>query len=422
MANVCVLMVASGAGWESTALGLLSGRAGLVVLKRCVDVNDLLATATAGQADVAVLALDAHGLDAAAVDHLRRQRVRPVAVTPDPDSDAARARAGRIGVTSLVGEGDLAALPDVVLGADGSEPAAPESPPDGGQPASGDEPAPGGRVVAVWGPAGAPGRTTVALALAAVLAGRGTRALVVDADPYGGAVAQHLGVLDEVSGLLSAVRLSASGELEARFASVCRGVSERLDVITGLPRAERWVEIRAGAVEHLLATGSAHAHVVVDTGFSLEDEPGADLGAIPGRNAMTLEALRAADEIVVVGSADPVGLSRLARGLVELKEITHGAPVRVVVNRMRSTLGWSEADITGMVEGFSRVLGLHFLPEDRTAVDRALIAGHTLVEGGDSALRRAVEGLASQVVPGSAPVAAAGRPLRRRTAGRARRS
>ena len=33
---------------------------------------------------------------------------------------------------------------------------------------------------------------------------------------------------------------------------------------------------------------------------------------------MTLAALEAADEVVVVGSADPVGLSRLARGLVEL--------------------------------------------------------------------------------------------------------
>jgi hypothetical protein len=125
---------------------------------------------------------------------------------------------------------------------------------------------------------------------------------------------------------------------------------------------------------------------------------------------MTLGALGTADEIVVVGRADPVGLSRLARGLVELREITLGAPVRVVVNQMRSSLGWSESDIAGMVEGFSRVLGLHFLPEDRAAVDKALIAGHTLVESGDSALLRAVEGLASQVVPELAPPAAGRRP------------
>ena len=56
--------------------------------------------------------------------------------------------------------------------------------------------------MAVWGPAGAPGRTTVAVGLAAEI-GRRHRTLLVDADPYGGAVAQQLGVVDEVSGVLA---------------------------------------------------------------------------------------------------------------------------------------------------------------------------------------------------------------------------
>ena len=427
MKNVCVLMVASGAPWESTALGLLTGRRGVVVLKRCVDVDDLLATATAGQADVAVLALDAHGLDAAAVEHLRRHRVRPVAITADPAGDPARSRAARIGVATLVGERDLEGLPDAVLDADAPETSSPDQlavaredpvvPLEVAGPAADRA----GRVVAVWGPAGAPGRTTVALALGAELARRDAPTLVVDADPYGGAVAQQLGVMDEVSGLLSAARLSGSGDLEGLFPTVQRTVSGRLNVITGLPRADRWVEIRAGSVEHILEVGRTSGHVIVDTGFSLEDDPGLEFGSLPGRNAMTLAALGAADEIVVVGSADPVGLSRLARGLVELREHTLGAPVRVVVNRMRSTLGWSESDISGMVEGFSRVLGIHYLPDDQAAVDRALIAGHTLVETGDSALLRAVEELASHVVPGLSPVAQASRGFRRRTAGRAPR-
>ena len=97
---------------------------------------------------------------------------------------------------------------------------------------------------------------------------------------------------------------------------------------------------------------------------------------------MTLAALGQADEVVVVGSADPVGLSRLARGLVEVREVTAGAPVRVVVNRMRPSLGWSEKDIAGMVEGFTRLAGLHFLPDDRPTVDRALVAGRTPAEVG----------------------------------------
>lgn len=413
---VVVLVVASGAAWEPAALGLLGDRSGIVVLKRCVDVDDLLAAASAGQADVAVLGVDAPGLDAAAVDHLRSHAVRPVAIVPSGAArEGAHLRATVIGIRSLVPEDELASLPDVV--------AVDEEPPGAAVHDEGlveDPPPPArGRVLAVWGPAGAPGRTTVAIGLAAELARRRLSAVLVDADPYGGAVAQHLGVLDEVSGLLSAARSAAGGRLAESLGSVQRSVGPHLSVVTGLPRADRWTEVRAGVVEHVVDVVGAQAHVVLDTGFNLEHDPSSDFGSRPARNQMTHDALAAADEVVVVGNADPVGLSRLARGLVELRDHLAGAPVRVVVNRMRPTLRWSEKDIAGMVEGFTRLTGLHFLPEDQAAVDRALVAGRTVVEVGDSAVGRALSGVVDALVPGSAPVVEGGR-LRRRTASRAR--
>ena len=414
---VCVLMVASGAAWESTALGLLTDTRGVVVLKRCVDVNDLLATASAGQADVAVLALDAHGFDAAAVGHLTRHQVRTVAVAPDPESEATRARAARVGVRTLVAENALPTLPAVVLDQHDRDDA---GPPDHPSDPDAEVDTEGGRVIVVWGPAGAPGRTTITLGLGAELAARGRPTLVVDADPHAASVAQHLGVTDEVSGLLAAARHATAGDLERRFASAQRDVGNGLRVLTGLPRPDRWVEVRAGAIEQILEAAAAQGLVVVDTGFALEEEP-VEFGSLPGRNTMTLGALTVADEIVVVGSADPVGLSRLARGLVELREVTGGVPVRVVVNRMRGTLGWSERDIAGMVEGFTRLRSLHFVPDDRVAVDRALISGRTLVEAGDSACGRALAQLADRLLPEQADrVGAPSRRVRRRRAGRAR--
>ena len=415
---VVVLVVAAGAAWESTALAQLAERKGIVVLKRCVDLDDLLASASAGQADVAVLGDDTHGLDQAAVDLLRKHSVRPVAVVPSGAGlDAARLRATRIGIRTMVSEAELATLPDAVL----AEPAPTDTLerdeiPEDPAPSAG----PGGRVLAIWGPAGAPGRTTLAVGVAAELARRGCRTTLVDADPYGGAVAQQLGILDEVSGLLAAARVTAGGTLPERFGSVQRTIGPHLGVVTGLPRPDRWLEVRAGVVEHLLEVGRDHGHVVVDTGFSLEQDPGAELGSRPGRNQMTLGAVEVADEVVVVGSADPVGLSRLARGLVELRDLTGGRPVRVVVNRMRPTLGWSEKDIAGMVEGFTRLTGLHFLPDDRAAVDRALVNGRTVVESGDSALGREIGGVVDELLPGSAVAVPSGR-LRRRTTNRARR-
>ncbi len=417
-ATVCVLVVAAGAAWESRALAALGDRPGVLVLKRCVDVDDLLASATAGQAHVAVVALDAPGLDAAAIEHLRRHQVRPVAVVAGgtAEADRGRLRAHRIGVSALVAEGELARLGEVVGDERQDVVATPvvQTPLDDEPPEA--EP---GRVVVVWGPQGAPGRTTVAAGLAGLLAARGAETVLVDADPYGGAVAQHLGVLDEVSGVLSAARLAAAGVLVERLSSIPRSLGPRLSVVTGLPRPDRWVEVRTGAVEHLVEALRERAHVVVDTGFSLEEDPAADFGTRPARNGMTLGALAVADEVVVVGTSDPVGLSRLARGLVELREVVDGAPVRVVVNRHRSSSGWSERDVAGMVEGFARVSGLHFLPDDRASVDRALVAGRTLVEAGDSALLRALEEVADAVVPPGVLTEARGR--RRRRGRRARR-
>jgi MinD-like ATPase involved in chromosome partitioning or flagellar assembly len=393
----------------------------MVVLKRCVDVDELLATSSAGQADVAVVALDAPGLDPTAVDVLHRHQLRVVAV--GSDSDSAHARAARIGVDAWVDHDELDRLTEAIETADAADldPATAGlavGEGDRGDPAGlggaggaaevfGGEvslPTAGpGRLVVVWGPAGAPGRTTVAVSLASVLARRGQSTTLVDADPYGGSVAQHLGVLDEVSGLLGAARFSADGALVERFAAVQRVVADRLTVVTGLPRGERWVEVRPGVVEHLLEVARACGHVVVDTGFSLEEDPAGDIGGRPGRNQLTLGAIDVADELLVVGAADPVGLARLARGLVDLRERRSDVPVRVVVNRMRSGLGWSEREVAGMVEGFARLAGVHFLPDDRSAADRALTTGATIAEAGESELARALITLGDAVVPSSGP-------------------
>lgn len=381
--RLSVLLAGGGEGWEATALRVLD-RAGLVVTKRCVDLHELLATATTGIADVAVVAGALPGLDGDAVGRLARAEVRTVAVAEGPVEPLLR-----LGVLAVLAPDDMDLLADVVQQVQLEEPASEPAVRTVGSPARGGA----GTVVAVHGPAGAPGRTTVAIGLAALHAEAGRPTVLVDADPWGGVVAQHLGVLDEMSGLLAAARLVNTGALDPEsFARCRRRVADDLEVLTGLPRPDRWVEVRGGALDAVLGQATELGDVVVDTGFSLEatDELGA--GRLPGRNQMTLEALARADEVLVVGSAEPPALARLARTLVDLRELT-GSPVRVVVNRMRDSLGWSRRDIVGMVEGYVRPSGVHFLPDDRAATDRALVAGRSVVEGPDSALRRAMAAL-----------------------------
>jgi hypothetical protein len=72
-----------------------------------------------------------------------------------------------------------------------------------------------------------------------------------------------------------------------------------------------------------------------------------------------------------------------------------------------------------MVEGFLTPVDVHFLPDDRIAADRALMAGRSLTECGDSTLGRALAGLAAAVA-GDGPPPAGRRRVRRRRAGRDR--
>ncbi|HET7800119.1 MAG TPA: hypothetical protein VFL38_06835 [Humibacillus xanthopallidus] len=272
-----------------------------------------------------------------------------------------------------------------------------------------------GRIVAVWGPTGAPGRTTVATTLAAEVASRGGEVLLVDADTYGGCIAQALGLLDEAPGIAAACRAAEQGVLDLpALAALAPQVLPGLRVLTGLPKAERWPEVRAAALERVLELSrSLVSLVVVDCGFCLEDDEELSYDTVaPRRNEATLTSLAAADTVVAVGGADPVALQRFVRGLQELGTVPSPPPLPVV-NRVRSASVGSrpEARIAASLQRFAGLEEVHFVPDDPAAVDAAVLAGRSIVEQApESPVRSAVGGLASVVAPWTAPTARRRRP------------
>jgi MinD-like ATPase involved in chromosome partitioning or flagellar assembly len=269
-----------------------------------------------------------------------------------------------------------------------------------------DEPV-SGRVLAVWGPSGAPGRTTIAVTLAAELASRGRSVLLVDADTYGGCIAQVLGLLDEAPGIVAACRAAEHGQFDlVSLARVAPEVTPRLRVLTGLPRADRWPEIRSAALERVLTVSRSLAeYVVIDCGFCLEEDEELSYDTeAPRRNEATLTSLAACDEVLVVGGADPVALQRFVRALQELGTVPSGTP-RPIVNRVRASAVGADPQprIGASLERFAGLSSVHFVPDDPSAADGSLLAGRSVVEHApDSALRRAISELASAVAPSTA--------------------
>lgn len=449
---VGVLCAVRGQG-ETAVVTVLDGAAGRVTVeRRCADLVELLAAAAAGVGRLAVVSADLPRLDREAVAQLHLARVRVLALT-----EAGRGQAER-----MVALGVDAVLDDVAAGAvlvaavltlaaaaeeDLADPSAGPSlltAPDLTGRASGLDDrgaaarAPAGTVVAVWGPTGAPGRSTVAINLAAELAALGPAgldassggprgALLVDADTYGGTIAQLLGMLDESPGLAAAARAAGQGTLDLLALSRLTPVlTPDLRVLTGISRANRWPELPASALDVVwdLARSLA-AWTVIDCGFCLEQDEALSYDTrAPGRNAATLSALEAADVVVVVGSGDPVGIQRLVRGLTDLANLAGPVAARrvVVVNRLRvSAVGPRPGEaLRASLDRYAGIEDPHFVPDDRAGVDAATLRGASLLEASPgSPARRAIAALAVLLaqpapVPGRSGRRRAIRPGRRR--------
>ena len=110
--------------------------------------------------------------------------------------------------------------------------------------------------------------------------------------------------------------------------------------------------------------------------------------------------LDAADLIVVVGSADPIGVQRLVRGLSELRDVEVTAPVWVVLNRVRCGVvpGDPAVELAAALDRFAGRTPAALLPFDQDAVDAALAVGKTLAEARPaSPLRHALAELAAAI-------------------------
>jgi Mrp family chromosome partitioning ATPase len=407
-------VVTVGQSREDLVGGLERLHGPVTVVRRCTELTELLAACQSGLARAAVVADGTEGLTASLVDRLGAVGVAIIALTDSAD-EAARLRG--IGVASALTGVESAALSDRIaeavaqLTGAGPRAAHRSTPADTGaalHPVPGDPPgspeAPGpGRVTAVWGPAGSPGRTTVAANIAGELAAEGKSVLLVDADSYGASIAAVLGLLDESAGLAQACRLADQGLLDAealrRVATPVTTKSGTFRVLTGITRADRWTELRAPALALVLERARQIAEVVVvDTGFCLEADEELSFDTMaPRRNAATLRALELADTVYAIGAADPVGVPRLVRGLAELESAVPQAAPIVVMNKVRaSSVGRGpERQLRDAWERYGPATELRaFLPEDRVAADAALLGGALLLEAApDSTLRRAIADL-----------------------------
>ncbi|GAB3612382.1 AAA family ATPase [Humibacter ginsengisoli] len=364
---------------------------GHLVTVRTTAGRELLAALATREVDVAVVGAGRGRLSAEVVAACDRAGIRLVVLAA---GESERRHALALGVyDSLDAAADWTELEPNLRGV--------RVPSRAGGPLGGED---ASRVIAVWGPAGAPGRTSVAVTIAAELAALGHSVALADVDPYGGATAPALGLLDEAPGFAAACRLAASDSLThdelVRVAQRYASPRGAFWVLTGIGRATRWPELTSERVQRVLAQCRTWVdYTVVDVGFNLEtdEEITSDMFA-PRRNAATLAALQGADDVIAVGLADPVGLSRFLRSFGDLVEAAPETPSHVLVNRVRaSAVGANPfAQVASTLLRFGGLEPAALIPDDPAGFDLALLTGRTLRDASPksparAAVRRFVE-------------------------------
>jgi Flp pilus assembly CpaE family ATPase len=188
-----------------------------------------------------------------------------------------------------------------------------------------------------------------------------------------------------------------------RLAVLCRDLGGGLLVLPGIARPSRWPELRPASVEVVLELSRRLASfVIVDCGFCLEmDEELSYDTAAPRRNGATHAVLAAADTVLAVASAEPVGLVRFVRGLSDLRELVPAAEPWIVVNRLRGSVvgGDARREVSRAMVRHTGSEPVALVPQDLAGMDAAQAAGQLLRDiAPASTARLAIRELATRLV------------------------
>lgn len=232
-----------------------------------------------------------------------------------------------------------------------------------------------GKIIAVWGTHGAPGRSTLALALAAYLNEQGST-ILVDCDINAPAQVQLLGLPENSSGLASAARLATHGELDStRLVQTLLSAKADLQVLTGLGRSGRWRELPVASMNKVWEVCRHTAeYTVVDLSGGLEEERVEDFAMEPDHDAVAAALLEQADLTLIVGAADPVGIRRLIQLLNSNRQAVGGRS-QVVVNRVRSSTAGADPNtaIGSVLARYTSASDIVYVPADYRLFDKALM-------------------------------------------------
>jgi MinD-like ATPase involved in chromosome partitioning or flagellar assembly len=271
---------------------------------------------------------------------------------------------------------------------------------------------PGG-VITVWGPAGAPGRTTVAINTAAAIAAAHHPVVLIDADLTAPSIAPLLGLEATFSGLVTACRVASmpaadSAAVVAR-AEVYRTPQFSFPVLTGLMGNAHYAGVDVLAWERVLDVLVEGGYwVVVDVASGLSEEPGDQVGGL-SVNGVARSAVGRSHQLIGVLRPDPVSVVRWVREHKQVVELAPDVPLHVVINGVSPHHTKALENTKEALWEFAGVTETSVLPLDQQTVLDIVEHHSTLAQSAPTtALAKALAQVAHSVVGGQAGAVARG--------------
>ena len=338
MAQIRLATVGGDPEGEASLATALERCAEIDLYIRCVERMELLAAVRSKSIDVVFFVGAPYWVDGSFRDELMRSGVPAVGYTRDPLEAVTLQDLGAALVDDI---SDVPALVEACRRA---------RPPGATQGL--DDPSEAGRLIAVWGSKGSPGRTTLAIELAFVLAAEDPSTILIDGDPYGGDVVQALGVEPGPSIIWAAqALLEEQGGVHVESA-LSRVGSRGPVLLPGLARPSLWQDLSGSGWRRLLEWSKERfAHTVLDAGPTLEE--GSEPSHRTTREGITGATLLAADVVVCVVRADPIGARNFLCEFPNLEERVDQEKIRLVLNRVDGD------DARGLARSIKQQTGLY---------------------------------------------------------------
>lgn len=367
---------------EHLLLSALTASGDIILAERCLSAEQLLAAVHTAQIDIVLASFDLHRLSDERLAAMTAMGVPLVLLTPYP----LEGRRQPFATAALA----LDSAPDVIHEAlltvgRGGQLHVSET--DTDQPVGTEEEHQRAKdqgtatIIAVAGGHGSPGRTTIALNLAAAL-GAVAPTILVDADLSNPSVSAYLDG-DPTRNLFMLAHADPASPAEwdralAQETQPLSNCSRQASVLCGLPKPEMRARVTSSYVRQLIdELGRRYRYVIVDTcADSLSVEA-----------SVSHVVLEAAHHILLVVAADLVGVWQARVALGQLQSRHDPERLALVINRHDRRLHYGRAEIEW-------ALGLPaaaLIPHDYRRGQRSIADQRPLILGGGSAARALID-------------------------------